>query len=70
LNVCGVNVRQTEKHTAEPLVPRPNFFEVEITIEKLKRYKSPGIDEILTQLIQAGGNTLCSESHKLINCLE
>jgi hypothetical protein len=33
----------------------------------LKRYKSPGIDQILTELIQAGGNTLRSEIHKLIN---
>jgi hypothetical protein len=35
--------------------------------EKLERYKSPGTDQILTELIQAGGNTLCSEIHKLIN---
>jgi hypothetical protein len=35
----------------------------------LKRYKSPGIDQILAELIQAGGNTLHSEIHKLINCI-
>jgi hypothetical protein len=59
--VHGVNdVRQTEIHTA-------SFSEVEIAIEKLKRYKSPGIDEIPAELIQAGGNTLRSEIHKLIN---
>jgi len=28
-------------HTAEPLIPDPSVFEVEISIEKLKRYKSP-----------------------------
>jgi hypothetical protein len=39
--------------TAEPLIPDPNPFEVEIAIGKLKRYKSPGSDEILTELIQA-----------------
>jgi hypothetical protein len=45
LNVHGVNnVRQTEIHTAESLVPEPSSSEVEIAIEKLKRYKSPGID--------------------------
>jgi hypothetical protein len=33
-------------------------FEVEIAIEKLKRYKLPGIDEIAAELIQAGGNIL------------
>ena len=38
LNVHGVNdVRQTEIHTAEPLVPEPSAFEFEMTIEKLKR---------------------------------
>jgi hypothetical protein len=35
----------------------------------LKRYKSPGIDQIPAELIQAGGNTLHSEIHKLINCI-
>jgi len=32
----GVNdVRQTEIHTAEPLVPEPSAFEVELATEKL-----------------------------------
>ena len=34
LNVHGVNdVRQAEIHTAEPLVPEPSAFEVELAIE-------------------------------------
>jgi hypothetical protein len=33
LNVNGVNVRQTEIHTAELLVPEPSAFEVEMSIE-------------------------------------
>jgi hypothetical protein len=38
LNVHGVDdVRQTEIHTAEPLVPEPSTFEVEMAIEKLKK---------------------------------
>ena len=42
LNVHGVNdVRQAEIHTAEPLVPEPSAFGVEMAIEKLKRHKSP-----------------------------
>ena len=46
-NVRGVNdVRQTEIHTAEPLVPEPSAFEFEMAIEKLKIYKLPGIDQI------------------------
>jgi hypothetical protein len=70
LNVHGVNdVKQTEIHTAEPLVPEPSSSEVETAIEKLKRYKSPGIDQIPAELIQAGGNTLRSEIHKLIDCI-
>jgi hypothetical protein len=35
----------------------------------LKRYKSPGTDQIPAELIQAGGNALRSEIHKLINCI-
>jgi hypothetical protein len=41
LNVCGVNdVRQTEIHTAEPLVPEPSAFEVGLAVERLKSHKS------------------------------
>jgi hypothetical protein len=46
-NVQGASdFRQTEIHTAEPLVPEPSAFEVELAIEKLKSHKSPGIDQI------------------------
>jgi hypothetical protein len=39
LNVHGVHdVRKTDIHTAEPLIPEPSFVEVEIAIGKLKRY--------------------------------
>jgi hypothetical protein len=51
---------------AEPVVPVPSLFEVEIAIGKLKSYKFPGTDQILAELIKAGGETLCSEIHKLI----
>jgi len=45
--VQGVDdVRQTEVHTAEPLVPELSAFEVETAMEKLKIQKSPGIDHI------------------------
>ena len=38
-SVHGVNdVRQTEIHTAEPLVPEPSAFEVEMAVEELKRH--------------------------------
>jgi hypothetical protein len=39
-------------------VPEPRAFEVEMTIEKLKRYKSPGIDQIPAELIKAGGSKI------------
>jgi hypothetical protein len=58
LNVHGTDdVWQIKMHTAEPLVPKLSPFEVEIGIEKLKRYKSSSTDQILAELIQAGGNT-------------
>ena len=31
------DVRQTEIHTAEPLVPEPIAFEIELATEKLKK---------------------------------
>jgi hypothetical protein len=65
LNVHGVHdIRQI--HTAEPLVPEPSLVEVEIAIGKLKNYKSPGIDQIPTDLIKAGGEILCFGVHKII----
>ena len=68
--VHGVNdVRQTEIHTAEPLVPEPSAFEVEMAIEKLKRHKSPGIDQIPAEYIKSGGRTIHSEVHKLNNLM-
>jgi hypothetical protein len=52
LNVHGdKDVRQAEIHTAEPLVPKPSAFEVELAIEKLKSHKSPGTDQIPAELI-------------------
>jgi hypothetical protein len=53
-------------HTAEPLVPEPSLVEVEIAIGKLKSYKSPSADQILAELVKAGGEKLCSEIHRLI----
>jgi len=56
LNVHGVNnLRQTEIHTAEPLVPEPSAFDVELTTEKLKSHESSDIDQIPTELIKTGG---------------
>jgi hypothetical protein len=68
LNVHGVNdVRPTEIHTPEPLVPEVSAPEFERAIENLKRHKSPGVDQFPAELIKAGGRTIRSEIHKLIN---
>jgi hypothetical protein len=50
-------------------VPEPSAAEVEVTVRKLKRYKAPGSDQIPAELLQAGGETLRSEIHKLIMLL-
>ena len=66
MNVHGIHdVRQTETHTAEPLVPEPSASEVELAIEKLKSHKSPGIDQIPAELIKEGGRTIGCQIHKL-----
>jgi hypothetical protein len=45
LNVHRINeVRQTQMHTTEPLVNKVSCVEVEVAIENLNVYKSPGID--------------------------
>jgi hypothetical protein len=62
-------IRQTEIQTAEPFVPEPSISEVEVAVGKLKRYKLPGADQIPAELIQAGGETLHSEVHKLIKLI-
>jgi hypothetical protein len=61
--------RQIEIQTAEPLVPDPRPFVVEIAIEKLKRYTSPGSNQILAELIQAGCEILHSKIHELITSI-
>jgi hypothetical protein len=66
LNVHAVyHVRQMHIHTFEPSVPEPSFVKVEIAIGKFKRYTFPHIDQIPAELFKDGGETLCSEIHKL-----
>ncbi|PNF23951.1 hypothetical protein B7P43_G10044 [Cryptotermes secundus] len=70
LNVHRVSdIRQTEIDTAEPLIPDSSPFEVESAIAKLKRYKSPGSDQIPAELIQEGGEILHSKIHNLITSI-
>jgi hypothetical protein len=70
LNVRGVNdVTQTEMYTATPLVREPSTFEVEMAIEKLKRNKLPGIDQIPAEMIKARGRAIHSEIHQLVHVI-
>ena len=67
MNVHGIHdVRQTETHTAQLLVPEPSAFEVELVIENLKSHKSPGIVQIQAELIKEGGKKIRYQIHKLI----
>jgi hypothetical protein len=49
----------TEKHCQILFtsVAEPSALEVELAIEKLESHKSPVIDQILAELIKAGGRT-------------
>jgi len=54
-NVNGFkDVRQAEIHTAEPLVHEPSAAVFDLSIDKLKRHKSPGIDQIQAEMIKQG----------------
>jgi hypothetical protein len=55
--------------TAEAFATAPSASEVGVAVGKLKRYKFPGVDQIPAELIQAGGETLLSEIHKLIKLI-
>jgi len=67
LNIHGVNdVRQTEIHTAKPLVPELSAFDFDLAIEKLKNHKSPGFDQIPAEVIKAWRRKIRCEIYKLI----
>jgi hypothetical protein len=70
LNVHRVSdIKQTEIHAAESLVPETSPSEAEIAIAKLKTYKSPGSDQIPAELIQTGDETSWPEIHKFVNSI-
>jgi hypothetical protein len=50
------DIRHIKIHTAQPLVPDPSPFDINIVVAKLKKFKSPGSDQI-----PAGGSVI----HKL-----
>ena len=70
LNVHSVNdVRQTEIHTTEPLLPEPSNFEVEMAVGKLKTHKSPSTDQIPAELIKVGSRIIPCEIGELFNSI-
>jgi hypothetical protein len=56
-------------HTAEPFVSERIVSEAEVAFGKVKRYKSPGVDQIPAEQIQAGGETLHSAIYKFIKLI-
>lgn len=60
MNVHRVKVvRQDELYTVEPfIIHEPSTFESEFAVEKLKHYRSPHMDKVLTEFIQAVHKTL------------
>ena len=69
-NVHGVkDAGQVEIPTEGPLVPEPSTFKFELSIDKIKSHKSPGIDEIPAELFKEGCGKICLEIHKLITSI-
>jgi hypothetical protein len=56
-------------HRTELFVPECSAPKVEFAVKKLKRYKSPGVDQILSELFQNEGETLHCEILKLIKLI-
>jgi hypothetical protein len=53
-------------YTAKLLVPEISALNFVVT-ENMKKYKESFIDENLVEMIAAGNNSVCSETHKLFN---
>jgi hypothetical protein len=62
LNAHGFHdVRQTEIRTAEPLVPEPSAFEIDMAIEEIELHKS-STDKIPAELTKSGDRPIQSKS--------
>ncbi|KAL4154176.1 hypothetical protein QTP88_002009 [Uroleucon formosanum] len=69
LNSIQDNITPYKKiiyHTAEPEVTEPTLDEIKTVINSLKNNKSPGEDNINSELIKLAGNHLANEIYKLI----
>jgi hypothetical protein len=66
LTVQGAGgIRQTETHTAEPLVPEPSAAEIEIAIRNLKRKIARYLSHSSRTVSSWVGGIMHSEIHKL-----
>ena len=65
LMYMGLMMLGRKIHAAETLVPQPSACEVEMSIEKLKRRKTPGIDQIPEELI----NTFSAKLNPICHAL-
>ena len=65
LNVYGVgDVQQAEMHTTETLVLLCSAFGVDTATENMKKHKSPGINQIQSELFVRGSVTVCCGMQK------
>jgi hypothetical protein len=53
------------RYLCQSIVP----LRLRFSIRKMKRYKAPGSDQIPAEMIQAGGEIMHSEIHKLIRLI-
>jgi hypothetical protein len=68
LNIRGVSTVSRWKYTRlSHYCLKSSLPDVEIAIAMLKKYKSPGSDQIPVELIQVGDEILWSGIHQLIN---
>jgi hypothetical protein len=65
----ALNMLGRQIHTAEPLVPVPSAFEVEMAIEELKSHITRYWSDPSRTDYKAGNTTIHSEIHKLINSI-
>jgi len=63
------DIKQTEILAAEPLVPEPRAFEIEMAFEELKIHQSPSTDQIPAEMLKAASRTIRFEIHILINSM-
>ena len=55
---------RSEIYTADIFIPEPSLLKLELVIEKFKIHKAPKVEQILTELIHAGGGKFYEEIHK------